>query len=78
MEINVCVWVDDSWEYDATVFDTGCNNRHKFIVGGIVDNDYKFCPYCGKRIKEVMPDRLPETYDCHIHGTGEGTDCPRC
>jgi len=23
-------------------------------------------------------DELTERYDCPIHGTGEGSDCPRC
>jgi len=56
MEINTCIWTVDGREHDETVFDTGCGNRHEFIVGGITDNNYKFCPYCGKRIKEGGPD----------------------
>lgn len=57
----VCIWVDDTWDYNGNVFDTGCDNRHEFIEGGIGHNNYKFCPYCGRKIQEVMPHKIQES-----------------
>jgi hypothetical protein len=51
MNISVCVWAQD---YDEdSVYDTSCDNRHEFITGGVTENNYVFCPYCGKKIKEM-------------------------
>lgn len=32
---------------------TECGNAHIFAYGNPTENDYKFCPYCGKKIKVV-------------------------
>lgn len=45
-----CTWVADYNE--EGVYDTSCDNRHEFIAGGIVDNNYKFCPYCGMSVRD--------------------------
>ena len=41
------------WKYDDidNYHDTGCGEAHVFTEGSIKDNWYKFCPYCGKEIK---------------------------
>jgi len=46
---DVCQWEAD---YDG-VHNTSCNNAHAFICDGVKENKYKFCPYCGRKIKEV-------------------------
>ena len=47
-----CVWRydkgDDFWE-------TQCDNAHVFGDGGPDDNQYRFCPYCGKKLAEIVP-----------------------
>ena len=47
---TVCKWKryedEDYWETD-------CDNAFCTIEGSLRDNNFKFCPYCGKEIKEV-------------------------
>lgn len=43
-----CSWKPD----DDGVFDTGCDNKFFFAEGTPTDNEFKFCPYCGKHLKE--------------------------
>lgn len=55
-DINVrsnefCEWIRDNDEFD--VYDTKCRNRHVFFEGSPEDNEYVYCPYCGKEIKVV-------------------------
>lgn len=46
-----CEWIRDNDEFD--VYDTKCRNRHVFFEGSPEDNEYVYCPYCGKKIKVV-------------------------
>lgn len=46
---KVCVWSEDNLD---GYWITGCKNAHEFMNDGIEENKYKFCPYCGKKIKE--------------------------
>lgn len=48
---DCCEWVRDNYEFD--VYDTKCKNRHVFFEGSPSDNEYEFCPYCGKKINVV-------------------------
>ena len=46
---------DDSCEWrlcdeEANVYDTSCRNPHILIEGTPQENNYEFCPYCGKKI----------------------------
>lgn len=55
-DINVhsnefCEWIRDNDEFD--VYDTKCRNRHVFFEGSPEDNEYVYCPYCGKEIKVI-------------------------
>lgn len=34
-------------------YETSCGEMTIFTVGNVDENNYKFCPYCGKLIKEV-------------------------
>ena len=41
-----CYWTEDSdgnWE-------TSCGNMFNFIDGNPEDNEFQYCPYCGKEI----------------------------
>lgn len=43
------------WRYDSTheKWDTQCEEAHCFFEGSPKDNNYKFCPYCGKEIWQL-------------------------
>lgn len=51
---DVCVWVHQHniIEDGAGVHETSCGEMHSFIEGSIQENNYLFCPFCGKKIKE--------------------------
>lgn len=42
------------WAFDDKhcKYDTGCGNAHQFTVDGPKENNHKFCPYCGRKIRE--------------------------
>ena len=44
-----CVWVGD--EEEAT-YETSCGHAFTLINGTLVDNETRFCCYCGKEIEE--------------------------
>ena len=50
MNKRTCRWrldrIDD-------FFFTDCDNAFQFAADGIVENKFEFCPYCGRKIKEV-------------------------
>lgn len=46
LKSQLCTW---SWDIDG-FYETICGNAHIFIHGGLADNKYKYCPYCGKQI----------------------------
>ena len=49
-----CEWgYDDSGEY----WKTGCEELFTFLADGPLENNFEFCPYCGK------PITLPEKED---------------
>ena len=37
--------------YNEIIYDTDCGIKH--IQRDILNQDYKFCPYCGKEIEEI-------------------------
>ena len=41
----VCTWKHDLYH---DVWDTSCGDSACFISDGPKDNNYRFCPYCGK------------------------------
>jgi hypothetical protein len=41
------------WKDDGECYLTGCGPAHYFAAGNVNENRYKFCPYCGKPIKEA-------------------------
>jgi hypothetical protein len=44
--MTTCAWTedeDDTWE-------TECGHAFTFIDGGVSDNSFSFCPFCGGKI----------------------------
>jgi hypothetical protein len=52
MTEKLCIWKENE-EY--SMWETSCQNAFEFIEGDIEENSFKFCPYCGKIIKQETP-----------------------
>ena len=48
MTDDVCEWKYNDSEY---YFESSCEHLHIFMSDGPEENEYRFCPYCGKKIK---------------------------
>ena len=48
---DVCEW--RLCDEEENVYDTSCRNPHILIEGTPKENNYEYCPYCGKKIKVV-------------------------
>jgi len=47
-----CEWaMVDSDGY--TIWETGCDIEFEFSDGGPKENNFKYCPYCGREIRTV-------------------------
>lgn len=46
---DVCEW--RLCDEEANVYDTSCRNPHILIEGTPQENNYEFCPYCGRKIR---------------------------
>lgn len=44
---NVCEWKYNNSEY---YWESSCDHLHIFMSDGPKENEYRFCPYCGKKI----------------------------
>jgi hypothetical protein len=42
------------WTYNENYYyyGTECGEAHMFNEGNVEDNNYKYCPYCGRLIEE--------------------------
>lgn len=47
---DVCEWKYNDTEY---YWESSCEHLHIFMSDGPKENEYRFCPYCGKKIKAV-------------------------
>ena len=47
---DVCEWKYNDTEY---YWESSCDHLHIFMSDGPKENEYDFCPYCGKKIKVV-------------------------
>ena len=47
-----CVWVEDAGVDTDGIYYTECHNSFYIIDGTPQDNNFKYCPYCGKILKE--------------------------
>ena len=71
---DVCQW--RLCDEEANVYDTSCRNPHILIEGTPQENNYEFCPYCGKKIKVVKQMDEENYCYCHYHDdTYEYFDC---
>lgn len=48
-----CVWFED----DDGIWQTDCKQGHIFENGTPFQNEFRFCPYCGKRIEIDYPNK---------------------
>lgn len=48
-----CQWIED----DDGVWETSCNDYFQFNDGGPHENGFLFCPYCGKKLKQIRLTR---------------------
>ena len=46
-----CVWKADI-NFDDTVYDTECGHAFVFYDGGPAENEYIYCPSCGRMIDD--------------------------
>jgi hypothetical protein len=53
LEEIACQWVYDGFE---DCWSTECGNAFCFIDAGPSENEFKFCPYCGKGITAIADD----------------------
>lgn len=49
--INSCAWYYN--EGDDNYYETSCNNAFQFAYGR-KELNFKYCPYCGKKINEKI------------------------
>ena len=47
---DVCEWKYNDTEY---YWESSCDHLHIFMSDGPKENEYEFCPYCGKKIKVI-------------------------
>ena len=47
---DVCEWKYNNSEY---YWESSCEHLHIFMSDGPEENEYKHCPYCGKKIKVI-------------------------
>lgn len=45
-----CTWKME--DVNGDVYDTDCGNCFQFNDGSPEENKFKFCPYCGRHVKE--------------------------
>ena len=48
-----CDWKMTAKGWDSNTWNTACGNKFYFL-GNFKDNDYNFCPGCGRHIREVI------------------------
>jgi len=48
-----CLWGEDVAD---GVWETACGHRHRFVfnAGDPADNEFLFCPYCGRPLKTLV------------------------
>lgn len=48
----MCIWKkSEAFDFEELYY-TSCDNSFFFSEGNIKENHFKFCPFCGKKIKE--------------------------
>lgn len=57
-----CVWREFESD-DCDWWDTGCAHAYTIIEGTPLENEMKYCTYCGKEIEEILIETLPDEED---------------
>ena len=47
---DACVWNEG---FDYGIYNTQCGEAFEFTDGGPKENEFRFCPYCGRRLQEA-------------------------
>lgn len=61
-----CTWTQDKWA-DYNPWSTACGGEFEITTGSPSENEMNFCPYCARRIVEVITDSLSD-------GDGDGDE----
>lgn len=48
-----CEW---AWQPRSNHYETGCGDGFQFMNGGVEENNYNYCPHCGRKIEVVKDD----------------------
>ena len=64
MEYEECEWKIDPEVY-VLQFKTACGNHHHLIANDDINakdpaNNYKYCPFCGKKIARIIDAEFDE------------------
>lgn len=51
-----CVWKLDDVGWDDTFWETSCEEVAILLGGSPNDNNFKYCPFCGRQIREELKD----------------------
>jgi len=67
-----CIWIED----DDGVYQTSCLHSFEFMNGTPESNGIKFCPYCGKELRQAGEPSIhigfQNTTDIQASGGGGG------
>ena len=67
-----CIWIED----DDGVYQTSCLHSFEFMDGTPESNGIKFCPYCGKELRQAGEPSIhigfQNTTDIQASGGGGG------
>lgn len=69
-----------NWELcGESLWASDCGHRFQFMDDGPEENGFKFCPYCSKKIVEILGDGslLNDHYWKDLPHSGMA-DCPHC
>jgi len=47
---ETCNWL---WSPMTDHYETECGEGFQFTNGGVEENNYQFCPHCGRKIEEI-------------------------
>ena len=51
---EMCEWTVDSDEYNGDSWDGSCGGKWCFTEGDPAENNYRFCPQCGRPVRVVV------------------------
>lgn len=54
-----CIWKGVQWNNevplldieDVDYYETSCDNAYQFLEGGLQENNFNYCPFCGEKIE---------------------------